>query len=291
MILGDIDDGLVYNRSSIDEFVYGVDAVATVDHKGRSMLHVRERSYELDIAPTGKTIYLQNLDGCCIDLDTVKFYMGNFYHLLGNYAHRRWTGHVYIYDTLSLVPNIEIVNYLHPDNVHNNVLVLFGTGAQLVNEVRNEFCNFGEAYKGVLDFLKQGERGGLLELGYTNLAMVNTERAPKFKQFFNIEDNDKMAAFLAFHATGHSASIGHESYIQNCQNCTNEQRTIRTKNYMSEANCLASYYFCKNLPVPSACNCTHESLVEDVEELIFRLNDKLKDSNIKEWLYLRFIRE
>lgn len=109
-------------------------------------------------------------------------------------------------------------------------------------------------------------------------AVLAMERVDRYKHYFRIEEYDKAAAFVAFHATGHSAGIKH----------ADEVFKKPPNNYMGSGTCVSTYYFCHQLP--SDCAFCWDKKVHTVESLLLLLEKNLR-VDLKRDLYIRYILE
>ena len=292
-------------QASEEDNVISVIVIGSTDPEGESWIHVKVNVATNEVQ-TGKTIYLQGLSNCCLDMQTVKSELIDFYSLIGGYVKRKNYGPA---DTIPINPPVEVVNYLYPHQVKNHVLVLFGQPSQLINMVQNDYKELNDnwAYQtneniGLNDNTEICAiiQDGILEFGSRNLCIVRADLSPYLDLWKSSNDIELLAAFLAFHATGHSAGINHVAD-------ENGPLERGANNYMSSGGCILSHYFGKSGISAKKCKWyppferehlpDDEKYYQSLKQLVGALHhsnyaedwNSVLNTYIKEALYKRFV--
>jgi hypothetical protein len=244
----------------------------------------------------GKTIYLENLDGCCLDLNVVRTHLIELYEALGDYKiikpeyeDENHTA-LFMYDIFSLVPSIQIVNsHLTVEQVKDNIIVLYGTGSQLIESAEIDFEDIIVSFTNnnlniegdICRFIK---KSGLLEMGDNGgqLCLIRSDLENWLNEW-KCETNDELAAFLTFHANGHNAGVDHEWVDSGSPGGKN-----RVNGYMSHGCCIILRDMQKFTPC-SFCGSFGNKVYENPLDFVLKTSGDINLKYIKDAIYKKFI--
>ena len=297
-----LQEGAV-SRAVAEDASLVITTIATVDEFGNQMIYVRTE-IPIQMTNTGRTIFLQCIDDCGFDMDSVYKHLTNFYSLLGTYETDEL---VFNPGTLlpekrkvELVPNIEIYNgKLDLLTIQKGVVVLFGEASKMIDRIqdyswyRGMSGSWGYSMGGYEASICLITRSSSIGKGQSNpprrFAVVKNNISNLINDW-NALNQDHLAAFFALHETGHNTSYVHVSLQQGyslekfCASFMSDELHLRW-GYLGKAHGNSG-----NAHGGQCWEKYHENYFSSLNEFVETTMKHPRYNYLKRLFYLRFIK-